>query len=348
MSRNSSGNYALPTGNPVVTGTTITSDWANETIGDLASEMTDSLNRSGKGAMLAPLKATDGTAAAPSVTFSNDPDTGLYRVSDNTVAVAANSTQAQRWTSTGTTIPVAVSALSTLGVTEAVTASNGITATRTTSGGIAGTFTGNGSGHGVLATGGSSSGYGVRAVGGAPNGGGLIGIASGTGYGVDGVGGASGGGGIFSPGTAATATARTASVVAYQGDISFSGTANPNSNVALSNTLTPKNVVKAWATIQTTGSPGSRTVSILDGFNVTSVAFDGTGAIIQLTFATAFANTNYAPFVTMATRNQTGSGTSSTTTLALITAADSATGATYNFNSDAFSVTIYIMVLGAQ
>jgi len=51
MSRNGSGTYSLPAGNPVVTGTTIASTWANNTMNDLASAMTDSVAADGQTAM---------------------------------------------------------------------------------------------------------------------------------------------------------------------------------------------------------------------------------------------------------------------------------------------------------
>ncbi|GAF72642.1 unnamed protein product, partial [marine sediment metagenome] len=51
MPRDGSGNYTLPSGNPVVSGTLITPSWANPTMSDLGNEMTDSLSRSGKGGM---------------------------------------------------------------------------------------------------------------------------------------------------------------------------------------------------------------------------------------------------------------------------------------------------------
>lgn len=48
MSRNGSGTYSLPAGNPVVTGTTITSTWANTTLSDIASALTGSLAADGQ------------------------------------------------------------------------------------------------------------------------------------------------------------------------------------------------------------------------------------------------------------------------------------------------------------
>ena len=51
MSRNGSGTYSLPAGNPVVTGTTISSTWANNTMNDLAAALTDSVAADGQTAM---------------------------------------------------------------------------------------------------------------------------------------------------------------------------------------------------------------------------------------------------------------------------------------------------------
>jgi len=48
MSRNGSGVYSLPAGNPVVTGTTISSSWANNTMNDLAAALTDSVAADGQ------------------------------------------------------------------------------------------------------------------------------------------------------------------------------------------------------------------------------------------------------------------------------------------------------------
>ena len=48
MSRNGSGTYNLPAGNPVVTGTTITSSWANTTLSDIATALTGSVAADGQ------------------------------------------------------------------------------------------------------------------------------------------------------------------------------------------------------------------------------------------------------------------------------------------------------------
>jgi hypothetical protein len=51
MSRNGSGVYSLPAGNPVVTGTTISSSWANTTLSDIATALTGSVAADGQTAM---------------------------------------------------------------------------------------------------------------------------------------------------------------------------------------------------------------------------------------------------------------------------------------------------------
>lgn len=79
MPRNSSGTYTLPAGNPVVTGTTISSSWANVTLADLAASMTDSLSRTGQGSMTASLLLSDGTSGAPGLSWGNESTSGLYR-----------------------------------------------------------------------------------------------------------------------------------------------------------------------------------------------------------------------------------------------------------------------------
>lgn len=82
MPRNSSGTYSLYTpGNPVVTNTVISSTWANNTLADLASALTDSLSRTGDGGMQAPLQLTNGAVGAPALTWATETTSGWYRAS---------------------------------------------------------------------------------------------------------------------------------------------------------------------------------------------------------------------------------------------------------------------------
>ena len=48
MARNGSGTYNLPAGNPVTTGTTISSTWANTTLADMATALTGSIASDGQ------------------------------------------------------------------------------------------------------------------------------------------------------------------------------------------------------------------------------------------------------------------------------------------------------------
>lgn len=57
MSRNGSGTYSLPSGNPVVSGTTITSSWANSTLNDIANALTGSLASDGQTPLTGSLNA---------------------------------------------------------------------------------------------------------------------------------------------------------------------------------------------------------------------------------------------------------------------------------------------------
>lgn len=71
MSRNGSGVYTLPAGNPVVTLTQISSTWANTTLSDIATELTNSIDKGGRTAPTANLpmagyKHTGAGAAAVS------------------------------------------------------------------------------------------------------------------------------------------------------------------------------------------------------------------------------------------------------------------------------------------
>jgi hypothetical protein len=90
MPRNSSGTFSPPTGQPVVSHTTVSSATHNALVSDLGTELTDSLSRSGKGAMAAPLRVPDGSVSAPTLAFANDTDSGLYRAGAGDVRLAVN------------------------------------------------------------------------------------------------------------------------------------------------------------------------------------------------------------------------------------------------------------------
>jgi hypothetical protein len=106
MSRNGSGTYTLPAGNPVVSQTVISSSWANNTMNDLAAAMTDSVAADGQTPMTGSLNlnsnkivnlanATVGTDAVNYGQFSTPTFSGAVVCSSTltvTGATALNST----------------------------------------------------------------------------------------------------------------------------------------------------------------------------------------------------------------------------------------------------------------
>ena len=78
MPRDTSGNYTLPLGNPVVDGTIIEAPWANDTMEDIAVQLNGVYTRDGKLGPLAPFLVLDGTVAVPGLGFVNSTSTGLW------------------------------------------------------------------------------------------------------------------------------------------------------------------------------------------------------------------------------------------------------------------------------
>ena len=83
MPRDGSGTYTLPAGNPVVSGTIIDVTWANPTMSDVATALTDSLSRTGSGGMLVPFLNADGAVGSPGISWVNESTSGLYRAGLN-------------------------------------------------------------------------------------------------------------------------------------------------------------------------------------------------------------------------------------------------------------------------
>jgi hypothetical protein len=110
MARDSSGTHSLPAGNPVVSGTAISSTVQNNTLNDISAEITDSLSRTGKGPMSAPLELTNGTVGTPSLSFDSDTDTGLYRIGANNLGIAANGAKVVDVATTGVGVTGTLSA----------------------------------------------------------------------------------------------------------------------------------------------------------------------------------------------------------------------------------------------
>lgn len=206
--RGSGGTYTLPAGNPVVSGTTITTSWANNTLNDIGAEITNSLDRQGRGAMLAPLALSNGTLAAPSLTFSSEPGTGLYRngAGDIRATVAATDILKLQTGLITTFKPLTVTGLTTTDTLKVNVSSEALTVVSTTPNLRGLSATGNTTGAGVLGFGGATSGTGLSGSGGAPNGIGVQGQGSGNADGVLGYGGATSGVGVEGIGGGSSAT----------------------------------------------------------------------------------------------------------------------------------------------
>jgi microcystin-dependent protein len=90
MSRNGSGTYSLPAGNPVVTATTITSAWANTTLSDIATALTGSLAADGQTPATGNLNMnTNQIKNVVDPTLSQDATTKVYVDTAITTSVAA-------------------------------------------------------------------------------------------------------------------------------------------------------------------------------------------------------------------------------------------------------------------
>lgn len=93
--RNSSGTMSFTSvagGYPFQSGQTISSSGVNSNFSELATELSDSLSRSGKGGMSAPLRCADGTAAAPAFSWTSDTNTGLYRLGADDLGISVGGT----------------------------------------------------------------------------------------------------------------------------------------------------------------------------------------------------------------------------------------------------------------
>jgi hypothetical protein len=95
MPRNSSGTMTLPApGVPFQSGTAISSAQMNTTLADVATEISDSASRSGKGGFSAPVRVPDGTAAAPAYAFGGEINSGFYRAGPTDVRLAVGGVDA--------------------------------------------------------------------------------------------------------------------------------------------------------------------------------------------------------------------------------------------------------------
>jgi hypothetical protein len=103
-SRNSSGSMVAING-PYSAPNVISSAAVNARFSDIESEISDSLSRSGKGGMTAPVRGANGTSTAPTYSFTSETTAGLYRNGAGDLRMAFNGTDAEQWASTGITVP---------------------------------------------------------------------------------------------------------------------------------------------------------------------------------------------------------------------------------------------------
>jgi hypothetical protein len=323
MGRSSGGSYTLPGAN-FVNGTTADAAAVNAKFSDLATEMTDSLSRSGNGGMLARLRGVNGTQAAPAYSFTSETSVGFYRAGSADVRFASAGTDVMKWSTTAVTVYKATT------FSEAVTVSSGGLVV------TAGGFTVTAGGLTVTAGGMTVSAGGLNATGTLPAAGGMTGAtnltAAGTtsttsgetfalhsfkgtvpgpqavaltvrvrnpttvtnadqaelGISYDAVTTPSYNGAIYLgrsgariiAGVAATATDPANALTLENGNLKLSGTA-PNANEALTNTLTPANIPKAWANVTTVGGT-STGATVNAGFNVSAAAVSGATLTITL------------------------------------------------------------------
>jgi hypothetical protein len=96
MARDGAGNYSLASGNPVTTGTVISSTWANNTLSDIATAVTGSVAADGQTTITGALKGAVGSVGAPGYTFTGDTDTGGWHPAANTLAWSTAGAEAVR------------------------------------------------------------------------------------------------------------------------------------------------------------------------------------------------------------------------------------------------------------
>jgi hypothetical protein len=105
MPRDIAGNYSLPPAvNPVTTGTTITTTWANTTLNDIATALTDSLPRNGAAAMTGAAKFFAGTLAVPGISWAAETTSGLYRLAAQTFRYVVNGVEVAEFSLDGVSV----------------------------------------------------------------------------------------------------------------------------------------------------------------------------------------------------------------------------------------------------
>lgn len=101
MPRDVNGLYTLPAGNPVVTNTVVSSTWANTTLSDLSTAMSNSLDRTGTASgMTGQFKALSGTVGTPGISFGAETTMGIYRAGAGDMRFAVGGIDVLRFNTT--------------------------------------------------------------------------------------------------------------------------------------------------------------------------------------------------------------------------------------------------------
>lgn len=103
MPYNGSGTFT-PTDSGVTASTTASASEVNAILQDIFDGLTAAVAKDGQSTMTGQFKAANGSAAAPSLTFGSDLDTGIYRISANTFGVAVGGVLIATIDSTGITL----------------------------------------------------------------------------------------------------------------------------------------------------------------------------------------------------------------------------------------------------
>ena len=101
MPRDVNGVMTPVAGNPVDPGTTVTSEWANATIADIVNEITNSLDRAGRGGMASQMLFNDGSEQAPAVSFAGETTLGFYRPAIGQIVVTVGGKDSIRFSAGG-------------------------------------------------------------------------------------------------------------------------------------------------------------------------------------------------------------------------------------------------------
>lgn len=96
MPRNGSGLASLAEA-PFVAGTPILSADMNSDLDDIVDMLTDSIAADGQTPITGPILFSPGTVSLPGIAWTIDPDTGLYRISADSVGMACGGTLVQSW-----------------------------------------------------------------------------------------------------------------------------------------------------------------------------------------------------------------------------------------------------------